>query len=416
MGLPWLGAVTALMLAIRAGSLPQDDALYGRVTTTDGEVVEGYLRWDRNEAGRSDFLDGRKEIPIEHIREAERLDPDFAAAQQEARSLVAFGIRITWDEDDQADPPTEEASIRLAHVASITVVDRRSATIELRSGGTVELASTSSDLGRGMRGLEVTRPDGSVRSFRWGELERVDLLPVPAGVPALGARRLHGTVSTWSGLELEGIIAWDLDEVLTTDILDGRQNGEDYEIEFADISEIARETRRSARVVLQSGDTLVLRGTNDVDRDNRGIEVSDPSFGRAVVPWEDFRWVRFDPAEGSGSERDFRPGDPIVGTVFARDGRVLEGRIRWGNVQAQLWESLRGWVDDTRLTLEFGAMSAVRRIDEDRLEVSLVDGRVFELDVAGEPEGRRPGIFVTPEGRATRLVRWQDLDRVELSR
>jgi hypothetical protein len=95
MGLPWLGAVTALMLAIRAGSLPQDDALYGRVTTTDGEVVEGYLRWDRNEAGRSDFLDGRKEIPIEYIREADpacarRLDHRGGSSKRDDRAAVRW--------------------------------------------------------------------------------------------------------------------------------------------------------------------------------------------------------------------------------------------------------------------------------------------------------------------------------------
>ncbi|NIR41674.1 MAG: hypothetical protein GWO22_38890, partial [Actinobacteria bacterium] len=52
--------------------------LYGRVTTTDGERLEGYLRWDRNEGTRSDFLDASKEIPPGILREAERLDPAFA--------------------------------------------------------------------------------------------------------------------------------------------------------------------------------------------------------------------------------------------------------------------------------------------------------------------------------------------------
>jgi hypothetical protein len=416
MGLTAFGAVIVLMLSRFAGLAPGGDELYGRVTTVDGEVVEGFVRWDRNEAAGADFLDGRKEIPAEHIREAERLDPEFAAAQREARSLVAFGMRITWDEDDQDDPRTVDAAIRFAHVASIVAVDRRTALVELSSGETVELTSASSDLGRGLREVVVTPRTGEARSFRWRDLDRVDFLPVPDGLEPPGGRRLHGTVTTWNDLEITGSIAWDLDEILTTDILDGRQEGEDYEIEFADIVEIEPEGRRSARVLLRSGETLELRGTNDVNRDNRGVEVSDLAFGRAVVPWEDLRLVRFHVAEGDPPAPDFSPGAPLVGTVYALDGRVVEGHVRWGNVQAQLWESLRGWIGDTRLTVELGSVTEIRKVDEDRLEVSLLDGRVLELDEVGDPDARHPGIFVTPEGRATRLVRWQDFERLEIGR
>jgi hypothetical protein len=135
-----------------------------------------------------------------------------------------------------------------------------------------------------------------------------------------------------------------------------------------------------------------------------------------VVPWEDLRLVRFYGVEADPPASDFSPGAPLVATVYALDGRVLEGRVRWGNVQAQLWESLRGWIGDTRLTVELGSVTDIRKVDEDRLEVSLLDGRVLELDEVGDPDARHPGIFVTPEGRATRLVRWQDFERLEIAR
>ena len=46
-------------------------------------------------------------------------------------------------------------------------------------------------------------------------------------------------------------------------------------------------------MLLRSGDQLLLRGTNDVDRDNRGIEISDVAFGRVTVPWEEFMSISF---------------------------------------------------------------------------------------------------------------------------
>ena len=420
MQLAWLGALVALMLPFPSRQEMVADRLYGRVHTADGEVVEGFLRWDRNEASPDDFLDARKEIPADLVREAERLDPDFARRQREARSLVAFGMRITWEEDDLSDPPSAAVSLRFAHIASIGVLDDNSATVVLRSGEEVTLRSSSSDLGRGMRELVVERYGMPDRSFRWRELERVDFFVAPDEAPPPEARRLHGTVVTWGDLELTGDIAWDVDEVLSTDVLDGRDGAEDVELPFGEIERIEQDGPRRVRVTLQSGTERTLRGSNDVNRANRGIEVSDPALGKAVVRWDDFRSLRLHaPVEGpagGGSLEDFAPGALIRGTVHALDGRVLEGAVRWGVDEERLWESLDGWHGDTRVSVEFGRIASIRRLDEERVAVSLTDGRELVLEDVYGTERLHDGIFVTPEGRATRLVRWQDFDRLEISR
>ena len=142
-----IGALLALMLSIGVGEDPVTDRLYGRVLTAEGETLQGYIRWDRNESNWTDYLDGGKAIPAEDIREAERLDPDFAEAQRRQRSLVAFGVRISWDEDDESDLLVSASSIRFAHIASLIALDRRTALLRLRSGGEVRLRSSSTDVG-----------------------------------------------------------------------------------------------------------------------------------------------------------------------------------------------------------------------------------------------------------------------------
>ena len=104
--------------------------------------------------------------------------------------------------------------------------------------------------------------------------------------------------------------------------------------------------------------------------------------------------------------------------MYAADGRVLEGVIRWNNAASQQWESVRGWHLDTQLTLEFGSIETLRKSGDEQLEVTLTDGSKFLLDESEsfEPEFGSRGVFVTPDGRPTRLVLWRDLDRVELSR
>ena len=53
--------------------------------------------------------------------------------------------------------------------------------------------------------------------------------------------------------------------------------------------------------------------------------------------------------------------------------------------------------------------TALRRLAE-------VHGRRLEVEGTAEAEGRHRGVFVKPEGRARRLVRWRDVDRVVFSR
>lgn len=410
-------SVGPLLMAALAMVGGDEARLYGRVTTTDGVVVEGYLRWDRNEATRADFLDAAKEIPREVIGEAERLDPTFAAEMRRRRSIVAFGMRIRWEVDDIEGPPSEPSAIRFAHVASLEPLDGRRARITLVDGEVIELEGTSTDLGPGMRDLLVDPGSGPDIVVDWHDLARVDFLDPPSGAPGPREAALHGTVRTWGGLELTGWIAWDRDEVLESDVLDGREGATEYEIPFAEIARIAPEDRRSARVTLRSGVERILRGTNDVDRTNRGIEVAVPGLGRAIVEWEGLEEVRFhapDPG-GVGDGASIGQG-PVRGTVYARDGRVLRGAIRWGHDEEHRWEVLDGWSGDTRLAIELGAIEQVRPVGPDEAVVSLFDGRVFRLEGTDDVgEGHR-GVFVKPDGRARRLVRWQDVDRVLFER
>ena len=392
------------------------DRLYGRVLTSDGEAFEGYLRWDRNESHWTDFLDGLKEIPLEWEREAESLDPEYAAEKRRDRSLVAFGVRLTWDIDDDEDALLEESAIRFAHVRSLAPIDARNARVTLTSGEEFTLRSGSSDIGRSMRGVEIEVPGAETIEVEWRDLERVDFMEAPASAADPGTRRLHGVVETWSDVTLTGYVSWDLDEIFDTDILDGRSDGVEYEIPFGDIRRIEWESDRSARVFLRTGEELELRGTNDVDRDNRGIEVADPAFGRTIVRWEDFKSVDFDVPAEQAMKPSFDAGSPIWGIVMARDGRAIEGEVRWGNDEEKRWESLDGWNGELDYDVEFGAIEEIQKVGDDRVLVTLRDGRRLELEDTTDVDDRHRGVYVKPEGRARRLVRWSDFDRVRFSR
>ena len=156
------------------------------------------------------------------------------------------------------------------------------------------------------------------------------MIGVNVGVPAPMAGRLFGTLRTESGHEFTGFVSWDLDEILTSDVLDGEDRGRDREVPFGRIAAIEREGSRGARVILQSGEEMVLRGSNDVDAGNRGITVADPDLGEVQVSWAGFSDLTLEPTPIlATSYASFDGGTLLRGSVETEEGEVLTGTIRW---------------------------------------------------------------------------------------
>jgi len=412
-GVVVLSAVAAFAQSAGAQSaeLPSADRLYGRVLTAEGERLEGYLRWDRNEASWVDFLDGEKEISWAWMREAEALDDEFRRRRERERSVTVQGVRISWDVDESEPPPTSSAAVRFGHVRSIEVEESRRARVTLVSGEVVVFAAASSDLGPSLRGLVVEdRVRGRVE-LRWRDLARVDFASAPEGAPAPPSERLYGTLRTRRGIELTGHVAWDLEETLASDVLDGDEGGRDREIPFSEIAALEPVDRRSVRVVLRGGGEVVLRGSNDVNEDNRGIEIAAPGFGRAVVPWAELERLTFGSPVGVPRSA-FDGGRPLRGSVETADGRRLEGRIRWDNDEASTWEVIDGQSDGVAYAIELAHVRSVEPVGRTAARVELRDGRGVLLEGASDVDDTNRGLFVELEAGETVLARWRDVVRV----
>lgn len=361
--------------------------LYGTVRTRGGQTHTGFLRWDRNEASWGDLLDLTR----------------------------ADGSRSGL------------AGIRFGHVEHILATGRSEAVFALRSGELATMRGRSSDLGRGMRSLVVSPPRGvgpsaasaaesadaspAEATLEWSDIRQITFQTAPTDVRPQGGR-LHGTLTTASGMEFTGFITWDVDEVYSTDVLDGETSAYEYEIPFGAIESISRNGRRSAHVVLHSGEGLDLSGTNDVNRSNRGITVSDPALGQVKVGWDAFATVRFHGATVEESRADFNGGEPLQGTVRTVSGEELAGTITWDRDETRSWEMLNGKGAGAEFDIEFSMIESIHR-NADGSTVVLRDGRSFDLRGSNDVGQGNRGIVVTADGQ-TRTVSWAHFEQLRL--
>lgn len=384
--------------------------LWGSVRTTAGTTLEGFLRWDRNEAAWADALHGQKEVDRDLLdRMAESLGEDLAIR---GRSVEYLGVRISWEDDGEAEG--SQASVRFGHLAWLAPASEASARLGLKTGEEIELRGRSTDLGSGLREFIVYDPVAGAVELSWSELERIDFAAAPAGARP-PSDRLYGTVEDRWGGRWTGFIGWDLDEALASDVLDGEEDGTERAIPFERIRSIERRLAGGARVRLIDGGDLVLEGSNDVDAGHRGVQVSDPALGLVDLAWRDVRSVHFATPPAAPGYDDFDGGRRLEGTLTTRDGESWSGRVIWDADEAWSWEVLNGSDRGVDFEVELAMVARIERRSSRSAAVTLRDGRTIVLDGSTDVDRSNRGIVVELDDGTIRIVEWGRLESLVLT-
>ena len=392
-----LAGVGLLALAATAPALAQHtaDRLYGTVITTRGDRYEGLLRWDKNEASWVDVLDGTKRLE--------------GGKDERASRVEIFGISF---EMGDGGARTRTSGIRFGHLRALEPEGSDRAVLFLRTGERVVFTGGSTDIGTELRELLVETAEGRLVELGWRDIERVEFAPAPRQVRSTQGERLYGTVETSAGDAFTGFVTWDVDEVLTADLLDGDdERNRRQRIPFGEIRRIEQDGN-GALVTLTDGRTLRLDGTNDVDGRNNDLLVLDPGLGQIRIDWDDFEAATFSAAPYALDLRDFTGAGLLYGTVTTRDGEQLQGTVRWDDDEAAGWEFLNGERDGIEFEIEMGQIEEIERLSSSAAFVTLRDGRTIELRGSNDVNSGNEGIVVTlADGREYR-VDWSDFDRV----
>jgi hypothetical protein len=378
--------------------------LYGRITTDDGAIYEGRLRWGGDEEALwGNYFNGFKDE-----------NPWVAYAPPERRSIGAFGIEIAgWERPRDIGRPF------MARFGDIAYIEPRGRDIRvvLRSDTEFVLDRFSADdLADGLRVWDGTR--GVVDLGEW-RIRTIELLPAPRS--GAGPDPLHGTVRTRQG-DFTGLVQWDRQECVGSDELDGHTADGELSLRFDTIRSIARRSRDSSLVTLLDGREIVLSGTREVGSDNSGIYVDDPRYGRVLISWDAFERVDFSPGGAGPAYDDFPLGRPLTGSVTTRSGRRLAGRLVYDLDESETTETLDAPSQGVDYTIPFGLIaSIVPRGLEERgargARVILHSGEELRLAGAGDLSEENAGMLIFVNGRQSpEYVPWTDVEQVDLDR
>lgn len=388
-----LGLVLLLSASFPAAS---GGELYGTIVTRDGGTLVGPIRWDHNENFWDDMLDAHKRV----------------AAEQKKPSgfrVSVFGwqaLQLGGGAEDQ-----EACAVPFGHIRMLES-QGNAALLTLKTGELLELEGRgSTDLGPFMRAIVIDDVKQGSTELEWEQIQRVELRQGPA--PGRDRSRLHGTVETASG-PFTGFIVWDADESLDMDVLDGEENGVERKIPLAQIQAVRPLDRHGSSIRLKDGKEVILRGTNDVDADHRGMSVSLAGIGRVDIPWRLVKQVTFSPAPPSPAYATFDGGRTLSGKVRLKDGRELSGRIVWDRDEASTWEILDGSRAGVDYSIPFSNVDRVKRVSPEGSEVRLRDGRTLVLSGTADVSDQNRGLVVTTRAAVKEELPWCDVDVVLL--
>lgn len=382
---------------------PGAGLLHGRVTTEDGNVYQGRLRFGGDEEALwGNYFNGyRAENPwAAYLTRA--LPPG------ERLSWTVFGIEIAIARRADLGRPF---MARFGDIARIEARGR-DLRVTLRSGTVVHLDRyAADDYADGVRVWDGSRGrvDLGERSIR-----SIEFLPAAPSRP--GPDPLHGTVRTPHG-EFTGFIQWDRQASLGTDPLPGQGREGAVEVRFDAIRSIARRSGEGALVTMRDGSEVVLSATRPGGRGNRGMYVDDPRYGRVLISWDAFEQLDFDAGPVPPAYRDFRPGQPLAGTVVTRSGERLRGRLVYDLDESETTATLDAPWKGVDYTIPFALIATIEPRPEGAVDamVTLRGGSRLQLESAGDLAASNAGLLVFPAGRdAPEHVPWHEVERVEL--
>nr|WP_320118441.1 hypothetical protein [uncultured Marinifilum sp.] len=375
--------------------------LYGSITTVDGDIYKGPIRWNDEEVFLTDIFNSQKiENPyLKYLGNKDRSGNDYK------RSNRWFN-----DEASQSSRYARKFECRFGDIKSLSVTGYESVNLELNTGKFINLSGGSNDLGNSVWILDH---ELGLIKVAWNRIDLVNFFTPDVQATESFGDPIYGKITSTIG-EFEGFIQWDHDERLLSDKLDGRSKDGDVNIPFDRIKKIQK-TKYGSLISLSSGREFELKNSNDVTSQNRGIIVTISGVGRIDFTWKHFLSLELLPIPKGkiNCYSEFKKTERLYGKVTTTKNDVYEGVIVYDLDEAMDSEILNGLNDNLEFSVPFKNIKKIEPKSYDYCLIELKTGENLYLGDQTDVSSTNAGVIVFKGENEYQLIKWTNIKLIE---
>lgn len=366
---------------------------------SSGNSYTGFIRW------------GKEEVMWHDIFNSSKIANKYIKSPQESKKSrwldFDWNFSSLWEDKYRSTSHTFSCfygDIKTLHVKSGSKVD-----LELKNGAIINLSGGSNDIGTRLHIYDYEIGDIPIS---WSKIESIDFFQAPQQEEFPLGKALFGTVSTRRN-EYSGYIKWDLDERLGTDILDGDSKHGDQKIPFKNISGIEK-LDKGVMLTFNSGRTMKLTGSNDVNAQNRGIAVYQEGVGSIEISWKQFKKMTFEESpEGSISYNEFDTPLGIDADVYTFDDKVHSGLMIYDIDEIWEIEFLDGDDDDIEYQIPFRNIRTIIPKNNSYSLIHLKNGQQLLLGGRQDVSRKNDGVLIYEKNvKEPIFIEWNNIDEI----
>ena len=393
--------ITLFFIGLTATLSAEEGFMYGKVTSVDGSVYVGLIRWGEEEVFWNDVFNsvktGSKSYSDQYNRKTNNQE-------------VNWNIFEIWE--DEYQQKTHQFKCRFGDIKTIRILSSSAVALTFKNDLTIEVRGGSNDINTSVHILDQEL--GELK-MHWDRISKIEFLPCPKELKYTFGEPLYGIVETAQG-KIEGYIQWDNDERVGEDKLDGRSStGQNYSIPFKNINAI-NNNGSSSRIKVKGDRVLNLSGSNDVNQGNRGIIISREGVGKIEVPWKAFFNVQFldETGEVLKSYQEYQDPARLYGQVKILDGNVKSGYILYDLDEEWDFEMLDGEKDGIVYTIPFRNIASITPRNLSYSWVKLKNGENILLGKLRDVTGENDGVLIFQDiDQEPEYIPWKKVEAIE---
>lgn len=413
-----LGILVGILIVVnKAKAQTNNLALYGKVTTINGDSYKGFLRWGDDETYWTELLNAQKSTN-DFLKFLSKKEIQEISTKDGGDSWLGIDLGVLSIWEDKFSRTSHQFDARFGDIKSIKPTGRGKGLLTMKNDVILELLGPGyEDIGGSVSVFDDEL--GKVK-LNWDRIEKVEFMdnagqkkngfgePIIAKVNAGRRGTFTGTIQ-WD----QGVSKNTHNERFLDDVLNGKDRVGDKEIPFRSIAKITK-NRNGVDVILKSGREFYLTGSNDVNDENSGILINDPEIGQIVIPWRDFESLETLEELKTGLKySDFQSPKGLRGKVITVNGEVHEGLIAYDLDEAWEFEILDGQDDRVTYKIPFKNIKNIIPKNYAYSMVILRNGMNLLLGESRDVSEDNDGVLVfTSKDAKPVYIRWSKIDEI----